>query len=121
MPNNKKSFGRQERVAASIRREAADIINNEVKDPRVKFATVTEVNVSPDLKNARIYVSFLTDDEKVVTEAMQALQKAKGFVRSQLAAHLKMRYMPEIHFIFDALLSESMRLDALIAKGLAKD
>lgn len=121
MPNNNKSYGRQERVAASIRREAADILLNEVKDPRVKFATVTEVNVSPDLRDARIYVSFFTDDEAVVKEAMQALTKAKGFVRSTLASRLKLRYMPEIHFIFDALLSESMKLDALIAKGLSKN
>ena len=49
---------------------------------------------------------------------MEGLNKAKGFIRSELASRLKLRYMPEIHFIFDSLLSESMKLDALIAKGL---
>lgn len=88
MPNNKKSFGRQERVAASIRREAADIINNEVKDPRVKFATVTEVNVSPDLKNARIYVSFLTDDEQAVKDAM-AFTKSQRFCTLTISCTFK--------------------------------
>ena len=51
-----KSYGRNERVAAAIRREIADILQHELKDPRVKNATVTEVDVSPDLRNARIYI-----------------------------------------------------------------
>ena len=113
-----KSFGRNERVASSILRETADILHNHIKDPRVKSATVTEVSVNSDLRDARIFVSFLTDDEKIVKEAMEGLNKAKGFVRSELASRLKLRYMPEIHFVFDSLLSESMKLDALIAKGL---
>lgn len=116
-----KAFGRSQRVAGSMRREVADIINNELKDPRVKLATVTEVSVNSDLKDARIYISFLTDDENEVKLAMCALEKATGFVRSQLAQRLKLRYMPNIHFVFDSLLSESMKLDALIAKGLRKD
>ncbi|SPT68396.1 Ribosome-binding factor A [Anaerobiospirillum thomasii] len=115
-----KSFGRNERVAASVRREVSDIILNEIKDPRVKKATVTEVSVSPDLRNARIYISFLTDSEDDIKSAMEGLQSAQGFVRSALASRLKLRYMPNIHFIFDKLLSESMKLDALIAKGLGR-
>ena len=113
-----KSFGRNERVASAILREAADVLQHSVKDPRVKSATVTEVSVNSDLRDARIFVSFLTNDEKAVKEAMEGLNKAKGFIRSELASRLKLRYMPEIHFIFDSLLSESMKLDALIAKGL---
>lgn len=113
-----KSYGRNERIAASLRREAAHIISSEIKDPRVSLATVTEVNVSPDLRNATIYVSFLSDDEQKVSEAVQVLNKANGFVRSRLAARLKMRYMPAIHFEFDSLITKSMHLDALIAKGL---
>lgn len=114
-----KSFGRNERVAASVRREVSDIILNEIKDPRVKLATVTEVTVSPDLRNARIYISFLTDNEDDVKNAMTGLESAKGYIRSNLSQRLKLRYMPSIHFIFDKLLSESMKLDALIAKGLS--
>ena len=113
-----KSFGRNERVASAILREAADVLHHSVKDPRVKSATVTEVSVNSDLRDARIFVSFLTNDEQAVKEAMEGLNKAKGFIRSELASRLKLRYMPEIHFIFDSLLSESIKLDALIAKGL---
>ena len=113
-----KSYGRNERIAASIQREAAHVISTEIKDPRVSLATVTEVNVSPDLRNATIYVSFMSDDEAKVKEAMQVLNKAAGFMRSTLASRLKMRYTPNITFEYDSLVKESMKLDALIAKGL---
>ena len=53
-----RSYGRNERVASAIRKELADILQNELKDPRVHDATVTDVDVSPDLRNARIYISF---------------------------------------------------------------
>ena len=116
-----KSFGRQERVAANVLREVAYLIQHEIKDPRVKNATVTEVSVSPDLKNARIYVSFLTDSQEAIDDAMKGLESATGFVRSQLAGRLKLRYMPKVEFVFDKLLKDSMRLDALIAKGLNQE
>ena len=115
-----KSYGRNERIAAELRREAAHILSAEIKDPRVNLATVTEVNVAPDLRNATIFVSFLVDDEAKVKEAMKALNKAAGFVRSTLAGRIKLRYMPNIHFEYDRLVKDSMRLDALIAKGLGQ-
>lgn len=113
-----KSYGRNERIAASLLREAAQVIATEIKDPRVKLATVTEVDVAPDLRNATIFVSFMDDDETKIKEAMEALAKASGFVRTSLANRLKMRYMPKITFEYDRLIKESMRIDALIAKGL---
>ncbi len=113
-----KSYGRAERVASNVRREASAIIRHEIKDPRVKDVTITEVSLSPDLRNARIYVSFLTDDDRAVKEGMIGLESAKGFVRTQLAGRLKLRYMPKIEFVFDKLLKDAMRLDALIASGL---
>lgn len=113
-----KSYGRNERIAASLRREASQILASEIKDPRVKLATVTEVEVAPDLRNATIFVSFLDDDDAKIKEAMQALTKATGFVRSTLASRLKMRYMPNIAFKYDTMIRDGMRLDALIAKGL---
>ena len=76
--------------------------------------------MAPDLRNATIFVSFLVDDEAKVKEAMSALNKAAGFVRSTLASRLKLRYMPNIHFEYDRLVKDSMRLDALIAKGLGQ-
>ncbi len=117
-----KSYGRFERVAALVRKEAARLIQHEIKDPRVvgAQATVTEVNVSADLRKARIYVSFLNDDEQKIKAGMEGLAKATGFVRSSLASSLKLRYMPAVEFVFDELLKRSIKLDALIASGLGK-
>ncbi len=114
----KKSYGRNERVGAEIARELAEILQHELKDPRVKHATITEVNVSPDLKNARVYISFLTDNEEEIKEAMIGLKSAQGFLRSQLAARMKLRYTPSLDLRYDSLQTEAMKLDALIKKGL---
>ena len=116
-----RSYGRNERIAAAIRRELAEVLQHELKDPRVKNATVTEVDVSPDLRNARIYISFLTDNEEEIKEAMKGLKSAGGFLRSELASRMKLRYMPALDFKYDSLLTESMKIDALIKKGLNKD
>ena len=117
-----KSYGRNERVAAAIRREMPEILSREIKDPRVRRATVTEVRVSEDLRNATVYISFLTESKEEIDEAMAGLKSAKGFIRSTLASRLSLRYMPDLVLKYDKLLTDSMHLDALIAKGLgAKD
>ncbi|MBU3826757.1 MAG: 30S ribosome-binding factor RbfA [Candidatus Anaerobiospirillum merdipullorum] len=116
-----KAYGRKDRVAALMLQETAQLLQQEIKDPRVKMATVTEVSVSPDLKNAKIFVSFLTDKQDEIEEALVGLNSAAGFIRSTLAKRLKLRYMPQISFAYDSLQTEAMRLDALIAKGLNKD
>ena len=115
-----RSYGRNERVATAVLRELADVLHNELKDPRVKNATITEVDVSPDLKNARVYISFLTDNKEEIEAAMKGLKSAKGFLRSAVAKRLNLRYMPDLDLRYDSLLTESMRLDALIKKGLNK-
>ncbi|MGN0915297.1 MAG: 30S ribosome-binding factor RbfA [Succinivibrio sp.] len=116
-----RSYGRNERVAAAILRELADIIQHELKDPRVKNATITEVDVSPDLRNARVYISFLSDKKEDIDAAMKGLKSAKGFLRSTLASRLNLRYMPDLDLRYDTLVSESMKIDALIRKGLSRD
>ncbi len=113
-----RSFGRNQRVASAILRELAAILQHELKDPRVRQATVTEVDVSPDLRNARVYISFLTDDEAELKSCLQGLESAKGYLRSTLASRLKLRYMPVLDLRYDSLPKESMQLDALIARGL---
>ena len=113
-----KSYGRNERVAAALLREAAHILANDIKDPRVNLASVTEVKVTPDLRQATIYISFMHDNEEKIKESMAALNSAAGFMRSTCASRLDMRYVPQINFEYDPLIKEGMRLDALIASGL---
>ncbi|MBO8416239.1 MAG: 30S ribosome-binding factor RbfA, partial [Proteobacteria bacterium] len=93
-----KQYGRNERVAALMLQETAKILQQELKDPRVRQATVTEVSVSPDLRNAKIYVSTLAGGDSSANEMLSGLQSAAGFIRSTLASRLKLRYMPQLTF-----------------------
>lgn len=112
------SYGRHERVAAAIRREMAVLLQRRLRDPRLRGAVCSEVRVTADLKRAFIYVSLLDDAPAAREAAQRALRAATGFVRTQLAAALDLRYMPEVILTCDTLIADSMRLDALIARGL---
>ncbi len=88
---------RTAQVGEFLREELTDIIRREVKDPRVGFMSVTRVEVPPDLRSARVYVSVLgTDEERAGTLA--ALRSAAGFIRYHLRPRLRMRQIPELEF-----------------------
>ena len=116
-----RSYGRNERVAAAILREIADVLHNELKDPRVKNATVTEVKVTSDLRNARIYISFLTDSQEEIDKAMEGLNSSKGFIRSTLAiigaiTLLELGYVKKktLYFIYGVETFVAATLDLLV-------
>ena len=92
---SKSSYKRSERVADQLRIEVADILAKKSKDPRLQNVTVTHVDVTNDLRIARIYVSFLgeKDDEPGI---LKALSSASGFVRSELGRRLGLRYTPDV-------------------------
>jgi len=107
---------RPERVAELIKREAADILENDLNDPRVSgFISVTDAEVTPDLSFARIYVSVLAPGEEA-ERVLRALEHAAPFVRRQLAPRLKLREMPEIRFVRDDSLERGARVDELLRK-----
>lgn len=107
---------RPERVAELIKREAADILENDLNDPRVSgFISVTDAEVTPDLSFARIYVSVLAPGEEA-ERVLKALEHAAPFVRRQLAPRLKLREMPEIRFVRDDSLERGARVDELLRK-----
>jgi len=89
-------MARLDRVAEAIKQEASSIIHDELNDPRIGFATVTKVELSHDLKHAKIFVSVLGKED--TKDTFKALESAKGFVRKLLAERLQMRYTPEILF-----------------------
>lgn len=106
---------RDERVAELIKEEISDIIREEVSDPRVGFVSITRVDVSPDLENARVFVSILgSEDEK--KECMQGLASATGFIRGKLGQMLEMRVVPEIKFVRDDSLEKGSRVLGIISK-----
>ena len=110
-----KDFSRSDRVAEQIQRELADLLQFEVKDPRVGMVTVTEVEVTGDMAHAKIYYSAKAD----TAELQAGLEKAAGFLRGQLAKRMLLRTVPQLHFIYDASIDRGMRLSRLIDEALA--
>lgn len=115
-----KDASRPRRVAEQIQRELAELIQLELKDPRVGMVTLTGVEVSADYAHAKVYFSLLGDQARV-NEAMKGLNSASGFLRSQVAHRMKLRVMPMLHFVHDISIEQGARLDKLIADAVADD
>ena len=94
------TYKRAIRVADQIRMEVADILMRRIKDPRVGFVTVTDVDVTNDLRLARIYITTMQTGE-AEAEAFAGLTKAGGFIRAELGRRLNLRYTPEVAFMKD--------------------
>ncbi len=109
---------RPERLAEQIREEVSLIIAGEVEDPRVGFATVTDVKLSADLRHAKIYVSVI-GTENEVKGSLVALRHASGFIRHQLGAVLRMRHTPELHFAHDDVEVRAARIEELLSEEAA--
>lgn len=104
---------RSERVAQEIRDEVAQMIGRELKDPRIGFVTVTRVDLTPDLRFARVYVSVLGDKEQQ-KKTLQGLKQATGFVRREVGRRLRMRLTPEIQFLYDKGVDATDRVAQLL-------
>jgi len=104
---------RQVQVADAIQQHMADLIQRELKDPRIGFATVTRVEVSQDLKYARIYISVLGTAEEQ-KDTMAALERGKGFIRREIGQRLDLRTVPEINFRLDTSAEYSDRINRLL-------
>ena len=111
---------RRQRLGDQLRVELADLIQHELRDPRVGFVTVTEVRMSPDLTHARVYVSIFGDDERT-EESFAALNGAKGFLRSRIGKRMKLRHVPELRFMIDETLDTSDRIESLLHTGETDD
>ncbi len=104
---------RPERVADVLREEISQIVGYELEDPRLTTVTVTDVRVSEDLKDARVYVTVAGDEEEHRL-ALSALRHAAPYVRKQLSLSLNLRRTPDIHFIRDRVEEEGERVDRLL-------
>ena len=107
---------RPERVAETIKREMADILSRKLRDPRLGgMISVTEVEVTPDLSMARIYVSVLAEGAER-DQVMAALARSEGFVRHELAPRLGLREMPGVRFLLDTSIERGARVEELLRK-----
>ncbi|ACZ75495.1 MULTISPECIES: 30S ribosome-binding factor RbfA [Dickeya] len=117
-----KEFSRTQRVAQEMQKEIAIIIQREVKDPRVGMATVSGVEVSRDLAYAKVFVTFLNDNEpEQVKAGVKALQDASGFIRMLLGKAMRLRVVPELTFSYDNSLVEGMRMSNLVTRVVKRD
>jgi len=91
---------RPERMAEALREEIAEVVGFELEDPRVEAVTVTDVKVSDDLRDAKVYV-LVDGSEDEVKKALNALQHAAIYVRQQVSMNLSLRFVPHIHFVRD--------------------
>lgn len=116
------SQARAQRVADQIQRDLAVLLQREVKDPRLGIVTVSAVEVTSDLQNAKVFVTFLgKDDEQEIKQALEVLSGAAGFLRSQLAKSIRMRSVPSLRFLFDKSIVEGQRMSSLIEKAISED
>ncbi|OGW23985.1 MAG: ribosome-binding factor A [Nitrospirae bacterium GWC2_42_7] len=112
-------YKRSQRVSDLIREEIAEIVMYKLKDPRIGFLTITGVDMSPDLKHARVFVSILKEDEREMT--LEILNSAKAFIRSILSKRLKMKFIPVVEFKLDASIEYGYKIDKLLKEIRDKD
>ena len=113
-----KDYARTDRIAEQIQRELAQLIRLEVKDPRVRKVTLTGVEVTNDHAHAKVFYTSLDGNSP---ELLQGLERAAGYLRSQLAKAMKLRITPQIHFLYDASIERGAHLSQLIDKAVASD
>lgn len=114
-------FSRSDRVAEEIKRVTSEIIATELKDPRIKgLVSVTGVDVTKDLRNAKIYVSIF-GDESTKQESFEGLKSAEQFVRREIGKRVVIKYLPEITFILDESIENGFRIDKLLEEVKKQD
>ncbi|MFK2825038.1 30S ribosome-binding factor RbfA [Bacillus sp. B190/17] len=104
---------RSNRVGEQMKKELTDILNRKVKDPRIGFITVTDVEVTGDLQQAKVYITVLGNEQER-EDTLKALTKAKGFIRSEVGQRIRLRKTPELLFEIDASIEYGNRIDTLL-------
>lgn len=106
---------RVDKVQELIKQEVSKMILRELKDPRIGFATVTQVAVSGDLRHARIFISVMGNDQQK-EQTWEGLKNSLGFIRSELGKRVRLRYTPEINLQLDTSLDHSVKIQELLDK-----
>jgi len=104
---------RSNRVGEQMKKELGEIIGRKIKDPRIGFVTVTDVQVTGDLQQAKVFISVLGDDLQR-ENTLKGLAKAKGFIRSEIGQRIRLRKTPEITFEFDESIDYGNRIENLL-------
>ena len=114
-----REFSRSERMAEQLRRELAEIVRDEMKDPRLGFVSFTEIRMSRDLSHAIVYSSVLNSEDQ--DEAIAVLNRAVGFIRKEIARRIQARIVPTLKFVVDDSVVRGVAMDELISDALESD
>lgn len=115
-----KEFSRSQRVAEQVRRELAELIRLEVKDPRVGFITLTDVEITPDYAHAKVFFTSMRGEEGL-DEILVGLRRASGFLRRELGKRVRIHTLPELHFQYDSSVERGSRMSQLIDQVVRDD
>ena len=113
----KKNFQRSDRVAEQVRRDLADLIRSELKDPRVGMISLTDVQLTPDYAHAKVF--FTTLQSEHLEEIQVGLKRASGFLRRELGRRIHIHTLPELHFVYDNSIERGASLSLLINEANA--
>lgn len=114
-----REFLRSDRMAEQLRRELADIVRDEIKDPRLGFMSFTEVRMSRDLSHAVIYCSVYNSEQE--NESIELLNRATGFIRKTIARRIRARIVPTLKFVVDTSVTHGIVMDELISEAIKSD
>ena len=110
------AYKRADRVNALLQRELGMIISEELRDPRIAFATVTGVEITSDLRTAKVHVSVLGDEEQVKS-TITALNEARPYLRHEIGERTELRYVPDLTFVSDQTAERAARISTLLRKA----
>ena len=113
-----REFSRSQRMAEQLRRELAEIVQDEIKDPRLGFISFTEVRMSRDLSHAVIYCSVLNSEQ--LNESIEILNSAVGFIRKSIGRRIRARIVPTLKFVADESIIRGAAMDELISEAIKK-
>ncbi|MBI0102622.1 MULTISPECIES: 30S ribosome-binding factor RbfA [Gilliamella] len=117
-----KAFNRSSRVGHELQKEIAIILQREIKDPRLGMVTVSGVEISRDLSYAKVFVTFLNDDDpQVIEQGLNVLNDAKGYIRTLIGKAMRLRIIPEIKFFYDESLVKGMQMSSLVSDVIKQD
>jgi ribosome-binding factor A len=114
----KRNQGRPQKLGDLIQRELSELVQRELRDPRVGMVTLTSVDVSPDLSHAKVFFTVL--EKSRLEETLEGLERSAGFLRSQLARRITLYAMPELRFLYDESVERGDRLSRLIDRATGK-
>lgn len=105
-------YKRSQRLSILLKEEVANIVFNKIKDPRLGFITITDLQLSDDLRLAKVFISVLNDKDREIS--LQILNETKGFIRGEIAKRLRIKVIPTFEFLYDDSIEKGFRIDELL-------